>query len=443
MPTWFDHTPGLFGVSLPAWLVFLPILAVAFLVLKVGTMVILGRRYYKRRAWVTEGGPIPATVTVIVPAYNEELGIGNTLQSLEQQTFPGLEVLVVDDGSTDLTVTVANEVARTMNVPTRVLSKPNGGKADALNFGLASSRTEIVLCVDADSALAPDAVERIVESFANPSVGGVGGIVRIANRSSFLGRLQAIEYIAGLMLLRACFAQLDSMQILSGPISAFRAADLKLIGGYSEDTVVEDFDVTVAMHKAGHRVLFHPGAVSYTEGPQTVRDLVKQRKRWTYGCFQVLKKHRRALFTGQMRRLSRIGLPYILIFPWIDVLTQLLFWATLVYCILAESPLTFLLFVAVLCILTFSLNLYAVHLGGEDKRLAFWGMLIPLTYQHLIAFVTLRTGIQFLLRREARWDKLSRHGGNALPADIGANALPVGIYDFVGIPPEQFVSLDK
>jgi cellulose synthase/poly-beta-1,6-N-acetylglucosamine synthase-like glycosyltransferase len=367
-----------------------------------------------------------------VPAYNEELTVGNALHSLEQQTFAGLEILVVDDGSTDNTAAVATEIAQTMNVPTRVLSKPNGGKADALNFGLAYSRTEIVLCVDADSALAPDAVERVVEPFADPSVGGVGGFIKIADRSSVLGRLQAVEYIAGLSLLRAAFAQLESVQILSGPISAFRATDLRLVGGYSDDTVVEDFDVTVAMHKAGHRVLFHPGAIAYTEGPQTLRDFVKQRQRWAFGCFQVLHKYRRAVFTPRLGRVSWIGLPYVLISPWVNVLTSLMLLVALVIGILAGVPvglLGFLLAAVLVWILYMTLDLYALHVAGEDKRLALWGLLIPLSYEHVLSYVTLRAGVRFLFGREARWDKLERHGGNALPANI---------YDFVGIPPEDF-----
>ena len=433
MTTWLVLVPSLLGVALPTWFVFLPFLVLVLVFLKIAAMLILSRRYHKRRAWIREGGPLPATVTVVVPAYNEELTIGNALHSLEPQTFSGLEVLVVDDGSKDNTAVVATEIAKTMSVPTRVLSKPNGGKADALNFGLASSRTEIVLCVDADSALAPDAVERLEEPFADPSVGGVGGCVKIANRSTILGRLQAMEYITSLSLLRAAFAELEAVQILSGPISAFRAADLRLLGGYSEDTVVEDFDVTVAMHKAGHKVLFHPGAIAYTEGPQTMRDFLKQRHRWTFGGFQVMKKHRTALFTGRIGRLSRIGLPYILIFPWLNVLTSFVLLVLVVDSILIGDPLPIILFVALLWVITLTLDLYALHLAGEDKRLALWGLVIPLSYEHVIAYVTLRAGVLFLLRRETRWGELQRQGGNALP---------VGIYDFVGIPPEEFVSHD-
>jgi cellulose synthase/poly-beta-1,6-N-acetylglucosamine synthase-like glycosyltransferase len=364
-----------------------------------------------------------------VPAYNEELTVGNALHSLEPQTFAGLEILVVDDGSTDNTAAVATEIAQTMTVPTRVLSKPNGGKADALNFGLAYSRTEIVLCVDADSALAPDAVERVVEPFADPSVGGVGGYIKIADRSSVIGRLQAVEYIAGLSLLRAAFAELESIQILSGPISAFRAADLRLLGGYSDDTVVEDFDVTVALHEAGHRVLFHPGAIAYTEGPQTLREFVRQRHRWAFGCFQVLHKYRKGLFTRRLGRLGWVGLPYILISPWVNVLTSFMLLGALVYSILTGAPLEFLLTAALLGILYMTLDLYALRMAREDKRLALWGLLIPLSYEHVLSYVTLRAGIRFLLGRQARWDKLQRRGGNALPANI---------YDFVGIPPQDF-----
>jgi cellulose synthase/poly-beta-1,6-N-acetylglucosamine synthase-like glycosyltransferase len=184
------------------------------------------------------------------------------------------------------------------------------------------------------------------------------------------------------------------------------------------------------MHKAGHKVLYHPWAFAYTEGPQTVRDFLRQRHRWTYGGFQVMKKHRKALFTGRMGRLSRIGLPYILIFPWVNVLNSFLFVALVVDSILIGSPLPLVLYFAALWVWTLTLDLYALHVARENRRLALWGLLMPLSYEHLIAYATLRAGARFLLRREARWGKMQRQGGNALP---------VGIYDFVGIPPEDFV----
>ncbi|MCU0299377.1 MAG: glycosyltransferase family 2 protein [Candidatus Nanopelagicales bacterium] len=402
---------------MPTWLATLSVILLAIMLIKAAGTVVLARRYHRRRAWdAVAYEPVSPRVTVIVPAYNERSTIANCLEGLSQQTYPHVDVLVVDDGSTDDTSEVAERagVALDSRVPINVTRKGNGGKASALNYGVLMTAADVVVCVDADSVLAPDAIARIVEPFADPSVGAVGGMVKVANSRTVLGRQQAMEYIAGLTLQRAAFAELDSVQVLSGAISAFRRDVLKGFGGYSRDTIVEDFDITVAVQASGHRVVLHPEAVAYTEGPLNLGDLSKQRYRWTFGGFQVLRKYRSVLFTDTYGRLSRFGLPYFLIFPWFDVLVSVLFATTLVYALTTGGLLAFAIYLGVMSLISLAMNLYALHLTREPRRLALWGLLTPLFYAHVLTWTTARAGWGYLTKKSAEWDSLERGGHNVL-----------------------------
>ncbi len=404
---------------MPTWLRVLGLMVLAIMLVKAAVIVVLARRYHARGTRdLRVKTPITPRVTVIVPAHNETATIGNCLQGLAQQTYAPLDVLVVDDGSSDCTSEAAEQAAAGLadRVPIAVARKGNGGKASALNFGLLMTAADIVVCVDADSVLAPDAIERIIEPFADPSVGAVGGMVKIANSGTILGGQQAMEYIGGLALQRSAFAELDSVQVLSGANSAFRRDVLREIGGYSSDTLVEDFDVTVAVHAAGHRVTLQPDSVAYTEGPLNLSDLTKQRYRWTYGGFQVLAKYRAALFTGRFGRLSRLGLPYSLIFPWIDVLGSALFVAMLVFSLATGGILVHGAYLAAMSAINLAMYLFALSLTGDRKRLALWGLLSPLFYSHVLTSTTARAGWGYLAKKQAFWQSLARGGSNVLQA---------------------------
>jgi cellulose synthase/poly-beta-1,6-N-acetylglucosamine synthase-like glycosyltransferase len=380
--------------------------------------VILARRYHRRATWRVDQHPemAPLRVTAIVPAYNEQTTIANCLEGMSRQTYPHFDVLVVDDGSTDATSEVAQAAVDSIDgrVPMTVTRKGNGGKASALNYGVLMTPSDVIVCVDADSQLAPDAIERIVEPFADPQVGAVGGLVKVANQRTMLGRQQAMEYISGLALQRAAFAELDSIQVLSGALSGFRRSTLKSFGGYSRDTIVEDFDITLAVHAAGHRVVLHPEAVAYTEGPLNMSDLRKQRYRWTYGGFQVLAKYRGSLFTGDQGLLSRIGLPYFAVFPWFDVLVSLLFFTTLGVSIATGGLLSFAAFLLAMSLVNGAMNLYALRLTSEPAHLALYGLISPVYYAHVLTWVTVKAGWGYLRREAVHWDSLERGGQNVI-----------------------------
>lgn len=380
-------------------------------------------RYFRRRRWeppAAEDGTPPTVpqppVSLLVPAYNEEATLANCLDGLAGQTYPHLEVLVISDGSTDATLAIANSYQG--RIPgLRVLDKPNGGKASALNHGLAHASGEIIVTVDADSVLTPDAVRNVVTSFAvDDDVVAVAGNVRIANRDTLLGKQQAAEYMTGLSLLRASFAEIGAVQVIPGALGGFRASALRAVGGYATDTLVEDMDLTIELGSRGGKVLYNPHAIAYTEGPSTYRDVAVQRLRWTRGGFQALGKHRHLLFNRDHRWLGMLGLPYFLIAPWFDVILNTLVAATIVLGLLGALPFPWAMLVMGLIAPTL-MALYAAKLDRQPLRIApFYGVM-TFILKPFITFVTVRAGVQFLRGTDSGWAKLERTGTNRLPEE--------------------------
>jgi poly-beta-1,6 N-acetyl-D-glucosamine synthase len=362
-------------------------------------------------------------VSVIVPAYNEGLTLGNCITSLSHQTYKNYEIIIVNDGSTDDTLSVARRLARIHKPLVKVVNKRNGGKASALNRGVAKAQGEIVICIDADSMFLKDTVEQLVLSFEDPEVAAVGGNVKVANRSGLLSRQQALEYITGLTLHRRTFAHLGCMQVISGAIGAFRRDALTAIGGYSSSTLVEDMDTTVELVKRGYKVVYNPMAIAFTEAPEGLRDFMKQRYRWTYGGFQVLAKHRDALWSKGHRRLGYIGLPYFLIFPWFDVAVSFLVVVTIVRIVTTQTDVYLLAIYVGMCLVQASLMAYALAIDKENKKLVLLAFTDVLLYYHLLSFTTLRAGFNFLRKKQTGWNKLERYGKNILATEEGEKTL--------------------
>ncbi len=250
-------------------------------------------------------------MTVIVPAYNEAAGIEATVRSILRSRHP-VEVIVVDDGSTDRTAAIV----QSLRLPrVRLIRQPNAGKAAALNTGVAAARTQLVVMVDGDTVLEPDAVGRLAAHFADPMVGAVSGNAKVGNRRGLLGRWQHIEYVIGFNLDRRMYDVLRCMPTVPGAIGAFRRRAVVDLGGVGTDTLAEDTDLTMALLRAGWRVTYEERAIAWTEAPATIGQLWKQRYRWCYGTLQAVWKHRRAVLEpGPAGHLGRRGLPYLLLF---------------------------------------------------------------------------------------------------------------------------------
>lgn len=265
-------------------------------VLRLVLLVFFARAHVRRLERSRPGAPwlreVTEPVTVLVPAYNEEAGIESTVRSLLASDYPELQIVVIDDGSTDRTAEIAEDIG---DPRVLVVRKPNGGKAEALNTGLGHASHDILVMVDADTVFEPDAIHHLVQPLAHPAVGAVSGNTKVGNRRGLLAKWQHLEYCFGFNLDRRMFEVLECMTTVPGAIGAFRRDALIGVGGVSDDTLAEDTDLTMALWRAGWRVLYEESAVAWTEVPTSLRQLWRQRYRWCFGTIQSMWKHRGAV----------------------------------------------------------------------------------------------------------------------------------------------------
>ncbi|NLU76871.1 glycosyltransferase [Micromonospora sp. HNM0581] len=398
-----DHTLGWLGG------IFLVVGA-----LTVGRTVLLfalaGRHARKRRAadWAW-GPPVTEPVSVIVPAYNEKEGIAAAVRSLAGGDHPGgIEVIVVDDGSTDGTAEIVDAL-RLPNV--RVVRKPNGGKPSALNTGVALARHELIVMVDGDTVFESDSVRRLVQPFADRRVGAVAGNVKVGNRDSLIAKWQHIEYVIGFNLDRRLYETLRCMPTVPGAIGAFRRQALTYAGGMTDDTLAEDTDITMAIGRAGWKVVYEETARAWTEAPATLGQLWKQRYRWSYGTMQAMWKHRRSLTdhgaSGRFTRrcllfLSLFGVLLPLLAPVIDLLAVY----GLFFLDRTATAVAWLIMLA-LQILT---AVVAFRLDREKLGVLWVLPLQQLVYRQLMYLVLIQSAATALTGGRLGWQKLRRIG---------------------------------
>lgn len=242
------------------------------------------------------------SVSVLVPAYNEEKVIVDTLRSILASDYANLTCIVIDDGSEDGTLRIVAE-AFGSDPRVKVLSQTNQGKWWALNTAFQQVDTEIAVCVDADTRIAPDAIREIVAPFADSKVAAVAGTVTVANTSRLLAKFQAIEYITAQQIGRRAQDHLNGIMVVPGALGAWRVDAVLDVGLYSNETLTEDADLTIWLRRGGYRVAYAENARSQTEAPADVRSLLKQRLRWSLGNLQTLWKHRGAFLEFGPKRL--------------------------------------------------------------------------------------------------------------------------------------------
>lgn len=256
---------------------------------------------------------VPSFVSVLIPAFNEERVIESSVRHILSSRGPRIEVIIIDDGSSDDTTGV---VLRAFSADPRVrlLTLPNGGKASALNHGLRIAKGDVVVALDADTRFEPDTIATLVRWFADPAVGAVAGNARIGNVVNLVTRWQQIEYITAQNLERRALSALDAITVVPGAVGAWRRITLDAVGGFASDTLAEDQDLTITVQRAGWKVVCDDRAVAWTEAPETFRALFKQRYRWAFGTLQSLWKHRAIIRSGKPRGLALFGLPQTWIF---------------------------------------------------------------------------------------------------------------------------------
>ncbi len=275
----------------------------------------------------------PPSVTVLIPAHNEENVIKQTVSSALASDLPDLKVIVVNDGSTDRTRELLDKHFG-QDPRVRIIHQVNRGKAAALHLATSLADTEIVVTIDADTEVEPDAIRKLLRHFSDPKTGAVAGNVKVGNRSRWLTRWQALEYITSQNMEKRAFDLLNCITVVPGALGAWRKKAIDAVGGITADTVAEDADLTIAIRRLGWRVTYEEEAIAWTEAPETPGMLIRQRFRWTFGTLQSFWKHSGTLFRPKYGTLGFIALPNIFVFqlalPLISPVIDLLFLGSVV-----------------------------------------------------------------------------------------------------------------
>jgi cellulose synthase/poly-beta-1,6-N-acetylglucosamine synthase-like glycosyltransferase/peptidoglycan/xylan/chitin deacetylase (PgdA/CDA1 family) len=346
-------------------------------------------------------------VSILVPAYNEEVGIERAVRSLASQRYPSVvEVIVIDDGSTDRTSEIVNSLGLD-NV--RLLRQTNAGKAAALNRGLVVASHDIIVTVDGDTVFESDSLLHRVQRFREPRVGAISGNTKVGNRGGLIGRWQHIEYVMGFNLDRRMYEVIGATPTVPGAIGAFRRAALADIGGISGATLAEDTDVTLDIGRANWDVVYAQDARAWTEAPSNLRGLYRQRSRWAYGTYQSMWKHRDALWRGGGRIGSR-AIPYLVLFQVILPLAAPLIDLFAIYSILFLDPWPIVGFWIAFNAFQFTLAWFAFGFDGESRK-PLWALpLQQFVYRQLMYLVVLDALASALLGSRLSWHRLERTG---------------------------------
>jgi cellulose synthase/poly-beta-1,6-N-acetylglucosamine synthase-like glycosyltransferase/peptidoglycan/xylan/chitin deacetylase (PgdA/CDA1 family)/spore germination protein YaaH len=362
----------------------------------------------------------PPAVTVLIPAHNEESVIVQTVTSVLLSDLNDIQVIVVDDGSADKTLELLQSNFG-KNQAVQIIHQVNRGKAAALNNALGHAQTDIVVTIDADTEIESDAIRILLRHFSDPTVGAVAGNVKVGNRSRWLTRWQALEYVTSQNMEKRAFDLLNCITVVPGALGAWRTKAIEDAGGITADTVAEDADLTIAIRRAGWRITYDEDAIAWTEAPETPGMLIRQRFRWTFGTLQSFWKHSATLFRPKYGTLGFIALPNIFVFqivlPLVSPLLDLLFFGSLVLWGLAQLHITqipqlwttadvqrsvvfflgFLIIDVLTCVIAFALERH------ED-----WTLLIPVLlqrfyYRQLMYIVLFRSVKEAVSGRAVGW----------------------------------------
>jgi cellulose synthase/poly-beta-1,6-N-acetylglucosamine synthase-like glycosyltransferase/peptidoglycan/xylan/chitin deacetylase (PgdA/CDA1 family)/spore germination protein YaaH len=367
-------------------------------------------------------------VAVLIPAYNEAKVIVRTIRSVMMSNYKNIRVIVIDDGSTDNTYRVAIDAypADIASGRLTVLTKPNGGKADALNFGLERTNEEVYIGIDADGVIAHDAITNLVAHFADPKIGAVAGNAKVGNRVNLWTRWQALEYITSQNFERRALDLFDVVMVVPGAIGAWRTAAVKQGGGYHTNTVAEDADLTMNLLEQGYWVIYEDRALAFTEAPVNMNGLMRQRFRWSFGILQAIFKHRGAI--AKRRAMGLFALPNTLVFqillPLFSPFIDLMFFAGIINFFYdkhfhpeAASPaslyklLTFFLAFLIIDFMASALafTLERKHPASKgDAWLLFHIWIQRFTYRQVFSIVLLKTIKRAIDGKPFNWDKLDR-----------------------------------
>ncbi|MHB8566888.1 MAG: glycosyltransferase family 2 protein [Nitrososphaerales archaeon] len=413
---------GLFGFLGP------PVRAILNIVIVVGFSITfffvtfsipLGLRYAQLERHRVYDESYKPLVSILVPAFNEEKVLSRTLETLVNLKYENKEILVIDDGSTDKTNLIASWYKQ---FGVKVLKKPNGGKARALNYGLLFAKGELIVTVDADGMLPRSAVDEIVKLMSDTNVYAVSGNVKALNCNNVLTRCQQLEYITSINTLRNALDLFGAVIVVPGAFGAFRREAIENTGYYDIDTVTEDFDLTLKVQKAYGSVAASTTAIAYTEVPATLRSLYRQRMRWVEGTYQTVAKHKDAFLNEGYGVLQKIIYPLLLLsfivpFATFSALTAAVILALTggLYTLIVMLCLFFLIQVFVV--------MMALSLDNSSYSLGVYSPLLVIGYRQYLDAITMLALLHFIYsgkrKKGVEWKRVERVGG-VQPAKVTA-----------------------
>ena len=344
-------------------------------------------------------------ISVIIPAYNEEKVIKQTLESLIETQYPRKEIIFVDDGSTDNTL----EVVKQFKDKIIILHKKNGGKASALNYGLVYAKGEIVVVVDADTITGRNSLKEIVKGFdVDEHVAAVAGNIKVRNRVNWLTKCQALEYLIGIQIIRRAFDRFGSILIIPGALGAFRKSSISGTGTYGKETLVEDFDQTIKLLKSGLITQGSVKAVAYTEAPTTLTDFAKQRKRWYRGNIQVFKRHSDALTNPRFGYLQKLSLPFLFMSIIISPIIGFTALAAIVFGVISGDGWRILEIAGFFTVVHYMMTALAIRIDNEDPKLLLYAGFLLFGFKQIIDCLLVKAILEQLMGREAKWTSAKR-----------------------------------
>jgi len=398
---------------------FVTALFIIFLVLGIGRLVfmyilVLKERKHER-ALESSLLHIPSDrpkVTIIVPAYNEEVDAVPSLSNLLHQDYPNYDIVFVDDGSKDDTYKKV-KAAFGNNAKVHIYTKPNGGKASALNFGIAHTDAEYVVCIDADTKLKANAVSMLMRHFfvdKSGRVGAVAGSVKVGNQVNMLTKWQAIEYTTSQNFDRMAYSAINAITVVPGAIGAFRRKAIIDAGGLTTDTLAEDCDLTIRVNKAGYRIENENGAVALTEAPEKLGQFIKQRTRWCFGIMQTFWKNRAAMFRPKYRGLGLWALPNMLVFQFIIPTFSPLADVLMVAGLFTGNVLQVLFYYLLFLLVDASISIMAYLHEHEKLWVLFWIIPQRLCYRWIMYVVLFKSYAKAIKGELQSWGVLKRTG---------------------------------
>lgn len=344
------------------------------------------------------------SISIIVPAYNEEKTIRSCIQSLQSLNYPNYDIIVIDDGSIDNTFREASQCNGI-----KLIKQENKGKPSALNKGIDSSKGEIIVTVDADTTIDKDALRAIAERFAsNDQLGAVAGNVKVRPEPKIMNTIQSAEYALGINLIRKGQSVLGCVMIVPGPIAALKRGAVEKVGNFSDDTFAEDFDITVKILKSGYRVEYEERSLAYTDAPKNIEDLIKQRRRWYRGMMQVLDKYK------DMYMNPKYGLPGVFGIPnlWFDAFQPFLnigfLLCTLLTWVLTGDFHSSIDGIIVFIIITFAMGVIGLSLEPKRNKRNYLALPLLLFYNVFLDGIRIMSIVEDMINIIMDWEKPKR-----------------------------------